>query len=100
MPVGTLIPEMRPISDLRTCLPEIEAAAKESAEPIVLTRNGKPALVMFDSDVYNERIQRERHIAKLREAEIEEKYRSETFSLDESRKRLEEIARITKAIHA
>lgn len=100
MPVAELIPETRPISDLRTHLSEIEAAAKDSAEPIVLTRNGKPALVVIDSQAYNERIQRERHIAKLREAEIEEKYRTDSFTLEASRKRLEEIARYAKTVHA
>ena len=100
MPGIGLIPETRPISDLRTRLPEIEAAAKESAEPIVLTRNGKPTLVVFDSQAYNERIQRERHIAKLREAEIEEKYRLDAFSVDTSRKRISEIARFASECHA
>ena len=100
MPIASPIPETRPISDLRTHLPEIEALAKETAEPVVLTRNGKPALVVLDSEAYNERILRDRHVAKLREAEIGGKYRTEALSLGDSRGRLEEIAQYVNALHA
>jgi PHD/YefM family antitoxin component YafN of YafNO toxin-antitoxin module len=88
---ATAIPITRPISDLRTRLPEIEQTARETGEPIVLTRNGSPSLVVFDSDAYNERVQAERHIRKLREAEIEAKYRSEAYSLADSKARIQEI---------
>ena len=92
MPLPAMIPEMRPISDLRTHLPEIEKEARETGEPIVLTRNGAPALVVIDCQAYNQAIQRERHIRKLREAEIEAKYVDGAYSLDESRRRIESIA--------
>ena len=45
------IPDIRPISDLRTKLGEIEASARESGGPVVLVRNGTPSLVVFDSVV-------------------------------------------------
>ena len=94
------IPETRPISDLRTHLAEIERIAKETGEPIVLTRNGTHTLVIQDSEAYNQRIQRERHIRKLREAEIEAKYRADALTLAESRTRIAEIGQMLEAAHA
>jgi len=85
------LPDIRPISDLRTKLGEIEATARESGEPIVLVRNGTPSLVVMDSDAFNRRLVEERHARKLREAEIEERYRSETVSLEESRSRIDAL---------
>ena len=100
MPMTATIPATRSISDLRTHLPEIEATAKETGEPIVLVRNGKPALVVMDCQAYNDAIQRERHIRKLREAEIEAKYVSATYSVSESRQRIAAIAEEPEAAHA
>ena len=100
MPLSVTIPETRPISDLRTRLPEIERIAKETGEPIVLTRNGTHTLVVQDSRAYNERIQRERHILKLREAEIEARYRAEAYTMEQSRERINEIERLLEAAHA
>ena len=92
MALPAMIPETRPISDLRTHLPEIEAEARETGEPIVLARNGVPTLLVIDCQAYNQAIQRERHIRKLREAEIEAKYVERAYSLDESKRRIELIA--------
>lgn len=100
MPLPTMIPETYPISDLRTRLPEIEALAKEIGEPIVLTRNGAPSLMLIDCQAYNQSIQRERHIRKLREAEIEAKYRAESVSMDESRARIDEITKMLEESYA
>ena len=85
------IPDIRPISDLRTKLGEIEASARESGGPVVLVRNGTPSLVVFDSEAYNRRVEEERHVRKLREAEIEARYRSETVSLADSRARVDAL---------
>ena len=100
MPMAAMIPETRPISDLRTHLPEIEAAVKETGEPIVLVRNGAPTLVVMDCRAYNESIQRERHIRKLREAEIEARYVDASCTIDESRKRIAAIAETLEASYA
>ena len=100
MPLPAMIPETRPISDLRTHLADIERTAKETGEPIVLTRNGTHTLIVQDSEAYNQRIQRERHIRKLREAEIEAKYRAETCTIAQSRERIEEISRAIEAAYA
>lgn len=100
MPMHAMIPETRSISDLRTHLPEIEAAAKETGEPIVLVRNGAPTLVVMDCKAYNESIQRERHIRKLREAEIEARYVDAAISFEESKRRLAAMAKALEAAHA
>lgn len=100
MPMPASIPIIRPVSDLRTHLPEIEKDARETGEPIVLTRNGTPSLVVFDSAAYNERIERERHIRKLREAQIEAKYRDDSYTLEQSKERLREIQSMLENLHA
>ena len=100
MPLPAMIPETRPISDLRTHLPEIERIAKQTGEPIVLTRNGAHTLVVQDSEAYNQRLQHERHIRKLREAEIEAQYRSEACSLEESKSRIAETKKFIEAAYA
>ena len=100
MSLPATILETRPISDLRTRLNEIEQTAKETGEPIVLTRNGTHTLIIQDSQAYNHRIQRERHIRMLRESEIEAKYRSEAYTIAQSRDRIAEIARAIEGINA
>lgn len=92
--------EIRPISDLRTHLTEIESIAKETKEPVVLTRNGSPSLVVMDSDAYNEQVQMERHIRKLREAEIDYKYNKKMYTLEESKEHLAKLAKKLEAFHA
>ena len=94
------IPETRPVSDLRTHLPEIEETVRTTGEPVVLTRNGRPSLLVFDCNAYNEQLQRDRHIRKLREAEIEERYRSDTYTLEESRERMHAIQKLVEALNA
>ncbi len=95
-----MIPETRPISDLRTHLAEIEQIAKQTGEPIVLTRNGTHTLVIQDSQAYNQRIQQERHIRKLREAEIEARYCQQTVSAEDSRARMAEIQQLIEKAYA
>ena len=72
MSLSARIPDIRPISDLRTHLADIEQAAKDSGEPIILTRNGSPSLVLIDSAAYDAQLQHQRAVLKLREAELEE----------------------------
>ena len=73
------VPLIRPISDLRTDLNDVCAQA---------------SLVVIDCVAYEEQRQHERYVQKLREAEIEEKYRKETISqasLDETMERIFEV---------
>ena len=74
------IPQIRPISDLRTNLNDVCELARESQQPIFMTKNGKASLVVIDCEAYEGQQRHERHVQKLREAEIEEKYRSESLT--------------------
>ncbi len=85
------LPLIRPISDLRTDLNDVCREAQETQQPIFMTKNGKANLVVIDCAAYEEQRQHERYVHKLREAEIEAKYRSETVSqasLDETMERI------------
>lgn len=85
------LPLIRPISDLRTDLNDVCVQAQETRQPIFMTKNGKASLVVIDCAAYEEQRQHERYVHKLREAEIEAKYRSETASqaaLDETMERV------------
>lgn len=85
------LPDIRPITDLRTRLNEVCSQATESQEPIVLTKNGTAAYVLMDSDAYNAVEQKNRIYLALREAEIEEKYRPETLSEKDADAKMKEI---------
>lgn len=85
------LPLIRPISDLRTDLNDVCVQAQETRQPIFMTKNGKASLVVIDCAAYEEQRQHERYVHKLREAEIEAKYRSETVrqaALDETMERV------------
>ena len=50
MVMQAALPQIRPISDLRTRLNDIENLARESREPIIMTKNGTASLIVIDSD--------------------------------------------------
>lgn len=85
------VPQIRPISDLRTDLNDVCEMARESRQPIFMTKNGKASLVVIDCEAYEEEQQHNRYVQKLREAEIEEKYRSEALSKDEVEASMERL---------
>lgn len=86
------LPQIRPVSELRTNLPEIEQIAQETGEPIILTKNGAAKLVVMDNDAFNEHLQHERAVRKLREAEIEARYTKEKpLSLEAVKERVAAI---------
>jgi antitoxin YefM len=41
-----------PISEVRTCLPELVSGVEQREEEIVVTRNGKPAAVLVNYNEY------------------------------------------------
>lgn len=88
------LPLIRPITDLRTQFNDVCAQATETQEPIILTKNGVPAYVLEDCDAYEAAAQRNRMFLALREAEIEERYRPETLSAEESNARMAEIFKV------
>lgn len=74
------LPQIRPISDLRTDLNDVCAMAHESQEPIFMTKNGKASLVVIDCEAYENQRHHDRYAQKLREAEIEARYHPGTVS--------------------
>ncbi len=83
MTLAMALPQTRPISDFRTDLNGICDQAAQSHAPIFMTKNGRTALVVMDCDTYEAQRQHERYVLKLREAEIEAKYRPHAVSADE-----------------
>lgn len=79
----TPIPAIRPISDLRTDLNDVCEMARESQQPIFMTKNGKPSLVVMDSEAYERQRMHDSYVAKLREAEIEARYDPRTYTMEE-----------------
>lgn len=88
------LPLIRPITDLRTQFNDVCAQATESQEPIILTKNGVPAYVLEDCAAYEAAAQRTRMFLALREAEIEERYRPEALTAEESDARMAEIFKV------
>lgn len=85
------LPVIRPISDLRTDLNGICDEARDTRQPIFMTKNGKASLVVMDCEVYEQQRQRDRYVMKLREAEIEARYRPETVSQAQLDERLDKV---------
>lgn len=77
------MPQILPISDLRTNLNGVCDLAEETGQPVYMTKNGKPKLVVIDSGAYEELLQRQRYTQKLREAEIEARYVDKTYTAAE-----------------
>ncbi len=91
MPSPDSIPLIRPISDLRTHLNDICEQATDSQEPVILTKNGVASYVLMDCGAYESASQRDRVRMALREAEIEERYRPDALSAEQSDARMQEI---------
>ena len=85
------LPLIKPISDLRTNLNEISSVARETQQPIFMTKNGVASLVVMDCEAYEREKEHERAVLKLREAEIEARYRSENVSLKQLDERVNKI---------
>lgn len=85
------LPVIRPITDLRTQLNDVCAQAGEIQEPIVLTKNGSAAFVFEDYAAYEAQISRNRAFLALKEAEIEERYRPQPLTAEESNEKMREI---------
>lgn len=100
MPQLAELPRIRPVSDLRTKLHEIERDARETGRPVVLTKNGAASLVVMDSEAFDEHVRHERAVRKLREAEIEAKYLKESYSHDEVRARVQQLLETVRSAHA
>lgn len=49
---------IRPVSDLQKKIGELTAYAKETKEPIYLTRHGTKHLVLMDADAFDELVKK------------------------------------------
>lgn len=85
------LPIIRPITDLRTQLNSVCEQATETWKPVVLTKNGTPSYVLMDSDAYEAAERNSRRYLALREAEIEERYRLQPLSEEESNAKMREL---------
>ena len=85
------LPLIRPITDMRTHLNDVCKQATETREPVVLTKNGTASYVLMDSDAYNAAERRNRVYLALREAEIEERYRPEALTAEESDAKMRDV---------
>ena len=100
MSMQAALPQIRPISDLRTRLNDIESLARETREPIIMTKNGAASLVVIDSEAYDEQLRHERAVRMLREAEIVEKYRPAAIPFDEVKTRVDKLIESAEQLHA
>jgi len=75
---------------LRNDYTSISNMAKETKEPIYITKNGEGDLVLMSIDAFEKREQMLQLRAKVLQAEQERIDQAETLSVSEARKRLRE----------
>lgn len=75
---------------LRNDYASISQMAKETKEPIYITKNGEGDLVLMSMDAFEEREQLLKLRAKVLQAEQERLEGAETLSVSEARKQLRE----------
>ena len=75
---------------LRNDYTSISNMAKETKEPIYITKNGEGDLVLMRIDAFEKREQRLQLRAKILQAEQERIEGAETLSVSQARKRLRE----------
>ena len=84
------MPHIIPIRDLKDTA-AISQMCSESAEPIYITKNGEGDLVVMSIEAFEQREEALKLRARLEVAEQARLAGASTYTLDESRKRLEEI---------
>jgi prevent-host-death family protein len=88
MPV---IPQIRPVSDLRNNFSAISRLVHESAEPVFLTKNGRSDMVVMSVEAYENASFETEIYQKLREAEIQAELNTKRYSHDEVMAGLQKI---------
>lgn len=81
---------IKPSASLRNDYSSISKLAKETKEPIYITKNGEGDLVLMSIDAFEKREQILQLRAKVLQAEQERIIGAETLSISEARKRLRE----------
>jgi prevent-host-death family protein len=81
---------IKPSAALRNDYASISKMAKETKEPIYITKNGEGDLVLMDIDAFEKREQMIKLRARVLEAEQQRISGAEALSIDEARARLRE----------
>ena len=84
---------IKPSTALRNDYPGISELAHREAEPVYITKNGEGDLVVMSIEAFEEREELWRLRAKLEAAEESRLRGEKTYTLAESRARLEELYR-------
>jgi prevent-host-death family protein len=78
-----IMPQIRPVSDLRNNFADISKIVHETSEPVFLTKNGYGDMVVMSMEAF-ERFQFDSEVYfKLKEAELEAKVTDKRFSHEE-----------------
>ncbi len=83
---------IKPSAALRNDYSAISNLAKETKEPIYITKNGEGDMVLMSIDAFEKREQILQLRSKVLQAEQERIGGAETFSISETRKKLSERA--------
>jgi prevent-host-death family protein len=78
-----IMPQIRPVSDLRNNFAEISKIVHEPAEPVFLTKNGYGDMVVMSIEAYERKLFESEIYLKLREAELEAKTTGVRYSHEE-----------------
>lgn len=81
---------IKPSAALRNEYTSISNLAKETKEPIYITKNGEGDLVLMSIEAFEQREQMLQLRTKVLQAEQERIDRAETLSISQARKRLRE----------
>ena len=81
---------IKPSTALRNEYTTISNLAKETKEPIYITKNGEGDLVLMSIDAYEKREQMLQFRAKVLQAEQERMNDAETLSISDARQKLRE----------
>ena len=82
---------IRPSAAIRQNYNEIADLCRKTAEPVFLTKNGEGDLVVMSIEAFEQREEALKLRARLEAAEQARLAGAPTYTLDESRKRLEAI---------
>lgn len=88
MPV---IPEIRPVSDLRNKFSDISKMVHETNEPVYLTKNGRGDMVVMSLEAYEQNLFESEIFLKLKEAEYQAASTKKRYTHDEVMSELQTI---------
>jgi prevent-host-death family protein len=86
-----IIPEIRPVSDLRNNFSDISRLVHENGGPVILTKNGRSDMVVMSVEAYENDAFESEIYHKLKEAEIQAGATKKRYSHGEVMDRLQKI---------